>query len=363
VKIVGGSGLLGLLLFMGAASIAAAGCHGTSLVPSNGRCGANPLLLVGASAYPGISDAAGVQVGVSAMAIDGKDLYFVLDAEAAPGFPVTGAAGGGAVVRVSTYGGTPTEIAGGASFAGPAFTPTSVILGVTGAAGASADELDIVSVPRDGSAPAILGAATIGPLFIPPATDGTLVYFTDGKGVESVPLTPAASPAVPTGLTPEYPSSLGVFGQHLLMLMPDGNVESLPIGADGGAATTIGAGSAAIPGTLVSCGASACWLATGEIDQIDPAAGPLATVAALTGPVADPSAMVFDGTNFFVSGRNNPASVSSAIASVPGQGGAQVVVATLPSSTSIAVDDACVYFSTSTGIFSLLKNAQGAVVP
>jgi hypothetical protein len=356
VKIVGGAGLL----FVGAASIVTGGCHGSSLVTDNGRCGPTPKLLIGASAYQGAADASGVQDGVSSMAVDGQDLYYVLSAQAAPGFPAV--SGAGAVMRISTYGGTPTQIAEGAAFETPAFTPTSVLLAEMGV-GASAGEVYIVSVPRDGSAPAILGTVATTQLLTPAVTDGTSVYFADGNGVESVPLTPAASPAVPTRLSTEFPSNIGVFGPSLLMLLPDGSVDSLPLGADGGAATTIGTGSAAIPGTLVSCGASACWLGTGEIDQIDPTSGPLATLAALTGPVADPSALVFDGTSFFVSGTGGLSATSATIASVPSAGGAQVVVATLPSSGPIAVDDACVYFATSTGIFSLLKSAQGIVVP
>ena len=92
-------------------------------------------------------------------------------------------------------------------------------------------------------------------------------------------------------------------------------------------------------------------------------AGPVAALATLTGPVAAPSGLAFDGTNFFVSGQSGPSAGSSAIVSIPGGGGAEVVVAMLPSSSAIAVDDACVYFSTSTGIFSLLKSATGAVIP
>jgi hypothetical protein len=194
-------------------------------------------------------------------------------------------------------------------------------------------------------------------------TDGVSVYFVDSAGVESVPLdSPTAAPT-PTLLAAELPTGIGVFGQHLLLLEADGNVDSLPIGADAGGATTIGKGSAAIPGSLVPCGASACWLGTGVIYQIDPATGPLTTLANLTGPVAAPSGLAYDGTSSFVSGQSGPTATSSAIVSVSGASGAQVVVAMLPSSSAIAVDDACVYFSTSTGIFSLLKSATGAVIP
>ena len=120
-----------------------------------------------------------------------------------------------------------------------------------------------------------------------------------------------------------------------------------------------------MPETLIACGSGACWLAGGEIEKMDPAAGSPASVGSLPGPVANPSVLLFDGTSFFALGTTGPyATANAAIARVPQQGGGPVIVATLPpSSAGLAVDDACVYFSTSTGLFSLLKNSQGVVVP
>jgi hypothetical protein len=364
VKIVGGLGALraSAVSLAVAVSSLAAGCHGGSLVPDNGRCGPNPKLLVGANAYFGAADAGnGVEYAVAALAINQTNLYFVLAPAAGPGFPAVPAAG--AVMRVSTYGGAVTEMTTGDVFQAPAFTPTSVIL-VGNSVSLSPPLVDIVSFPLLGNTGSVLGTASNTTASTAPATDGATVYFGDGNGVESVSAEPTLDPPpAPARVAIAFPTSIGVFGQRLVMLEPDGSVDSLPIGADGGAATTIGQGSAAVPGSLVACGASACWLATGEIDQIDPTSGPLATIATLSGPVASPASLVYDGTSFFVEGQSGPAAVTSSIVSVPGQGGAQVLVATLPSSGAIAVDDACVYFSTSTGIFSLLKSAQGAVIP
>jgi hypothetical protein len=344
-------GALGTLL-TGAASILAVGCHSGSLVTDNGRCGPAPKLLVAANAYPGGSDAAVAPLAVGTMTLDGKDLYVVLN-------PLAPGSSTGAVMRVSTYGGSPVSVAEGYLFDPPAFTPTSVILGYVDS---NVNAASIVAFARSGNGGGTL--ANLTTLSAPPITDGVSVYFVDDGGVESVPVDVAAAPPAPTLLATAFPTSIGVFGQRLLMLEPDGSVDSLPIGADGGVATTIGRGSAAVAGSLVPCGASACWLGTGVVYQIDPSSGPLATLAALTGPVAFPEGLVYDGTNFFISGLSTAGGASSAIASVPGQGGAEVLVATVPSSPgAIAVDDACVYFATSTGIFSLLKSAQGVVVP
>jgi hypothetical protein len=355
VKIAGGLGLL----MTGAASVAltttlASGCRSQSLVNDNGRCGPLPKVLVPAGSYPQMSEAGAVPFTVGSLTLEGSDLYVVLD-PAAPG------ASAGEVMRVSTRGGSPVLLAEGYLFTRPAFTPTSVILGYLDS---NAGAASVAAFARDGNGGGALATFTGSAPLTPPVTDGLSVYFVDGAGVESVPVDVAATPATPTLLATAFPTTLGVFGQRLLMLEPDGSVESSPIAADGGAGATLGKGSAAVPGSLVPCGAAgACWLGTGVIYQVDPAVGPLTPFAVLSGPVAAASGLAFDGTSFFVSGQSGSTAGSSAIVSLPLAGGAQVVVATLPSSTAIAVDDACVYFSTSTGIFSLLKSAVGAVIP
>ena len=84
---------------------------------------------------------------------------------------------------------------------------------------------------------------------------------------------------------------------------------------------------------------------------------------------ADRAGCRSNGTGFrrdgllLVSGQSGPSATSSAIVSLAVETGAQVVVATLPSSTAIAVDDACVYFSTSTGIFSPAEERHGRCHP
>ena len=360
MKLVGGLGLAVTVAVSSAASISAAGCHSASLVTDNGRCGPTPRLLVGAAAYAGLFDAGSVDDAVRTITLDGTDLYVVLQ-PASLGPKVTSGSPDG-ILRVSTYGGSPVLIASAAFLEGPAFTPTSLIVG-EGVSETS--PTNFLSIPRDGSAPAILASLpSTDTLYAAPVTDGTSVYFVDIGGVESVPVVPAATPATPTTLVAnQSPATLGLFGQRLLMFFNDGEIDSLTIGADAGVAAQIGKASAAVPGSVVSCDADACWLGTGEIDRIDPVAGPVATVAALTGPVGYPTGLAFDGTTFFVSGQSSPTAISSAIVSVRASGGAQVLVATLPSSSAIAVDDACLYFSTSTGIFSLLKSAMGAVIP
>lgn len=359
---------LGWGSFVGVTAMLAAGCHGQSLEPQNGRCGPTPHLLASAAVFPA-PDAASERAVLAGMAVDGADLFFAIGATwADPGNLLGVPASPGALMQVSTFGGTPQQIATGYDFGWtPVVTPTSVIVGVTSAS--SNVDPSILSVPRNGDAAVPLVALTYDSLFTVPVTDGTSVYFADDAGVESVPLAPGASPAAPTQLSSQYPVSLGVFGQRLLLLLASGQVEGIPIGAgDAGAADApLGAGFAdPVPQSLIACGATACWMAGGAIEQMDPAGGTVTALASLAGgPVADPSILLFDGTNFFVLGSaGSYATANAAIARVPAKGGAPVVVATLPpSSAGLAVDDACVYFGTSTGIFSLLKDAEGVVVP
>jgi hypothetical protein len=353
-QVVGAGVLLGAVLL-------AAGCQ-HALNPDNGRCGPTPRLVVGNLAFAGDAGGGGAQLVVREMVLDGSDLYFVANVDPAPSSPVQ-ASGAGVVMQVSTYGGTPTVIAGGAGFARPALTASTVILAELGVSSLTG-RLEIDTVPRGGGTPTTVTFSTSTVLFAPPVTDGTSVYYADGNGVEAVPLAPASPPVTPTQLSPIYPNNLGVFGQSLLMLLPTGAIEGLPLGAgDAGTETSLGIGFASTPETLIPCGSDACWLAGPNIQEIAPAGGTVATTATLGGPVAAPTMLAFDGTNFFVAGTAGTSTGTAAIARVPRQGGPQVVVATLPSAGPIAVDDACVYFASSTGIFSLQKNAEGVVLP
>jgi len=338
----------------------AVGCQHT-LSPDNGRCGPTPRLLVGAGAYPAVDASAAVQSSVTGMVLSGADLYFVVS-NVGSGYP-DHLYLAGAVMHVSTHGGASTQLAGGYVFQTPLLTPTSVIVGETAAPGTAGDG-GIALIPRGGGSSTTLVTFTGTALTAGPASDGTSVYYADSAGVESVPLAPATAPALPTRLSPLLPNNLGVFGSTLLMLLSTGAIETIPIAAgDAGAESSLGSGLPSTAGTLIACGDDACWLAGGDIDEIAPTGGTLGTTATLTGPVAAPTSLVFDGTNFFVAGTAGSPNGTGTIARVPRQGGPQVEVATLPSSGPIAVDDACVYFATSTGIFSLQKNAEGVVLP
>jgi hypothetical protein len=363
----------------GAASLLATGCLGAGTLgdaPANGRCGATPRLLVSASSYPVTPGA--TDVYVSAIAVDGPDVYYVLSewgANISYGELIVEPQEAGAVMRVPAAGGQPVQVAGGYVFEAPTFTPTSLILGEANLVDGGTSGGAIVSLPRDGSPPTTLVGLDTNDWFAPsgqsPVTDGTFVYYVDELGVEVVPASPDSAGGKPTLIASESPFRLGIFGQRLL-LFTSGAVESLPLGSsDAATETTLATGLPDGAVEVAACGNNACWLdePLSVLEEIDPAGGPVKTIANLSGQFQSTGNVVFDGTTFFIEGTYaeevSTGLGTMAIARVPGDGGPSVRLVTVPESHgggALAVDDACVYFASSAGIFSLAKTAEGAVV-
>ena len=354
---------LRLLVLLGAVGIAAAGCHGADApMPQTSRCGPTPRLLVSAASY-WQADAGDGIANIVGMAVGGSDLYFsvAIDSTTVPMNP-------GALMHVSTYGGAATQLADGYQFQTPVVTPTSVIVGVLDESSLSGG---ILSIPRNGGSPTSLVVLPGDELSLPPVTDGTSVYFnTDAGAVEAVPLTPGGSPAVlaPQGST--YLVGMGVFGQRLVLLHNGGRLDEIPIGSsDAGGETMLrqSPDPLGVPGSFISCGAAACWIGySGVIEELDPTSGAISMLPG--GPIPGQVSLSFDGTNFFGVAESDPGTSARTVTieRVPQQGGASVTVAILPPSAYnaavLAVDDACVYFNTPTGIYSLSSSAQGVSV-
>ena len=347
--------------------IGASGCGGgKTLVAQTSRCGPTPRLLVSAANYwPG--HAGDGTAYVAGFALDGSDLYYsaVIPASQLPIKP-------GALMHVSTSSGAVTQLADGYQFQLPVVTPTSVVSGVL-------DESSylggIVSVPRNGGAATPLATFDDELWMTPPVADETSFYFVDNAGVQSVPLAAGAAPASPTPVANGQPNGLAVFGDRLLLLS-QGTVTQIPIGPSGaGAAAILGVGPPGeLRGSLIHCGANPCWITIGDavgdnmVEQIDLTTGAVSTIAsessATTAPY--PFYFAFDGTDFFVLAVSGNAAASAAIQRFSGLGAAPVTVANLPPSYlntgGFAVDDACVYFTTAAGLYSLSSSAEGVSV-
>ncbi len=355
---------LRLLALLGGVGIVVAGCHGAdTLTPQTARCGPTPRLLVNATSYwP--ADAGAPTASIVGMALDGSDLYFSVVLPPAAAVPQ------GAFMHVSTNTGALTKLADGYEFQMPIVTPTSVIVGVIDP---STYLGGILSVPRNG------GAATPVATFNdelaqvrsrrsptePPSTSSTAPAYSLFRS------TVGAAPASPTQVASGQPSGLFVSGQRLLLLT-EGTFMQIPIGSGdaGGESLFAVAPLGELPGSLIPCGANACWLTNDglgddTVRQIDPTSGEISTLASVSGgPAAEAELFAFDGTNFFVLGTS-AGSAAAAIERISPPGGAPVIVANLPSFNDagpFAVDDACVYFSTPAGIYSLSSSAQGVSV-
>jgi len=358
---------LRLLAMFGWVGIVTAGCHGAeTLTSQSNRCGPTPRLLVSAASY-WQGDAGSGTASVVGMALDGSDLYFSVEIGSTPpgaAFPP------GALMHVSAQGGPVTQLADGYEFQMPIVTPTSIIIGVLDG---SALLGGILSVPRNGGAATPIIWFDDELFFTPPVTDGTSFYFVDNAGVQSVPLAAGAALASVTQVATGQPDGLAVFGQRLLLLERGSTIKEIPIGPSGpGAEAVLGSGPAGdLQGSLIHCGANACWLTsdgTGDdaVQQIDPTSGAASTLVSVSGGTGYPYFFAFDGTNFFVLAVSGSAPSTAAIERIPPQGGAPVTVANLPPSYyntgGFAVDDSCVYFTTAAGIYSLSSSAEGVSV-
>ena len=369
-------------LVCGAPSLLATGCLGTDLpgdAPSDGRCGSTPRLLASASSYPVTPGA--VVVWVSAIAVEGSDLYYVLSEEGAspPGFDKIEVQSPGAVMRVPAAGGQPVQVAGGYLFQPPVFTPARLILQEAAVnPNGSVEAAAIVLLPRGGGSPTTLvdplsdkAASPFGP---PPVTDGTFVYYVSGnRAVEAIPVDPASPGVQPTPIGQSNPSGMSVVGQHLLLVTGE-DLESISLPAGAGSNPTPLVFALAGDGDPIPCGASACWLdPTSSLLEIDPAGGYATAIADLSSHFFRADGVAFDGATFFVSGSAySPVSSTvriadkGAIARVPWQGGSPIDVVVTARGSNVGpftVDDECLYYSTPTGIYSVSKAATGAVSP
>ncbi|MGD0837729.1 MAG: hypothetical protein ABSB49_13890 [Polyangia bacterium] len=322
-----------------------------------------PRLLVSASTFSVPTDPVNAVVTAGALVANASDLYYVISVSAC-----YGQQGGcwdlaGSVLRVPLGGGKPTLVASGFTFQRPVLTATSVILGESNIIPINDSDflVAIVSIPLDGGAPTTIVTLTDS-LLAGPVTDGTYVYFTDLGGViEAVPLTGGSTSPAPVTLASSLSTAIGVFGPRLLFFLPQGDVDSVPLPPESNSpVTTLGTGGAG-PVDVIPCGTDACWLSEGAeaLMRIDPAGGPIAVMPLPSAMAAGPLNVAFDGADFYIIGGES--GTTEGLWRMAGDGSSFAILATMSSTGggSVAVDDQCVYWSNSLGIFSLAKTAEG----
>ncbi len=322
------------------------------------RCAAKPTLLVNATTWVG-DGADGIQA--PSVALSATDVYYVLDLSL-PCFADGGcSASAGSIWMVPVGGGPSSPVVTGLGYITSHFvtTSTSVVFGAYETPGSSLATGYVYSVPLAGGATTTLATAVGGAGYV--ATDGTNAYFSDNDGVKRVALSGG-----PTDLltTDDWFSFAPIAGNLVLADFSGGLVASVSL--DGGAPTTLAAAQLG-PLYPVGCGSAICWanagdeiggggLPGGEGDIVQLVLGsttPLST----SGSLFEPTGLVYDGDNFFVTAGGGP---FGDLMRVPGTGGAPVSLVTYPGSNGAAVDESCVYWADPLGgVYSLIKTSPG----
>jgi hypothetical protein len=351
----GAVGLLAVLASCGGG--AALPSDGTGQPPADGRCDLLPRKLVDASTYPVPASNGPVKVGISNIVASGPDLYYETYAIDTGSRELPYLAGG--LLQVPVVGGPRTEIASGYAFMGLVVTDTSLIVARNNAV-PNTDADDIVSIPRSNGPPTTLFTFDANDFpFAGPTTDGAFVYFSSSAGVRAVPL---ASPTSSIMLTSYTPTGVWAIRSRLVMTFTLGDVMALPLPpAEQAPVELLASGLGAGPLHLMTCGTNVCWLEGYTlIEKIDPLGGPVMSTSLppSLGWIMD---AVFDGSDFFVVGGSASTGAGDKIARVPSSGGSMSLLVTTSGGAAIAVDDECVYWSSTEGIFSLAKTARGPI--
>jgi hypothetical protein len=337
---------------------------GASTAPADGRCDLVPRMLVGTQSLQALSDAGSTQVRAGAIALSATDVYYTATVATVPMYSgLDEQIGPIFLMRVPWVGGPSTVVASGRFLARPAINSSSVVLLDQGSDGENA----ILTIPLAGGPPSTVATFSVQPTngFV---ADDSFAYFATLEGIDAVSLVSGGGDAGIIGITQNgpptgdisFPDGIGLFGEQLLFGLSQGGIESVPLPPRPNAVmTSLGSGS---PGLLdvMPCGASSCWVGWQEygFEELDHTGHVLSTI-----PTSSFlwSAAAFDGTTLFVLAEESfdggpPLGVLQRILAASAS---MTTLGTMPSAGDVAVDDECVYWSNTEGVFSLSKTAMG----
>jgi len=271
----------------------------------------------------------------------------------------------GALLRVPLAGGQPTDVASGHLFVKPVVSGSVAILGERGGIPPGDVNDSIAALPFDGGPPTtIFNFPTGNQLINGIGTDGTFVYFDDLSGLQALPLAGGsdAGPITIVGSSPPTtlcPDVVGAFGSKLLFIYPQGETDTVALPPQPASQVTSLGTTTPGPTDLMACGAEACWLSGAQINGVDPNGGSIHVVVDFTGALQGAFDAVFDGTSFYAIGTVS--NTSNGLVRMGTDGTCPELIATMPSESggSVAVDDECVYWANTEGIFSVAKTAVG----
>jgi hypothetical protein len=316
--------------------------------PSGPKCASTPTQLVNLATLAA-ETGANYFTGL-ALAVDATHLYFVYD-----GALMSVPLGGGPVATVArlpnNLGGPPIATSGRVVLPDPAATEAG-------------EDYRILSVPVAGGS--VLTLASLPTAVSGLGVDGQTVYFIDQEGTKSVPLVGGTVGVITTQVTSASASGpIAIVGGNLIVAtrqqtVDGGAIESIPVDGGSPAAIATGQPNAAYP---LACGADICWWTgptpfgvagtsgAGNVARLQADGG----IMTVPGAPYIPSSFLFDGTNFFetvlLEGLGGP------LLRIPASGDPVVTIAN--EASHVAVDDTCVYYSTISGIYSLVKTHAG----
>lgn len=336
---------------------------------SGARCDPKPRLLVSPASFPVPSYNGPVFEGAGSLAATPAGLYFTIGISENNG-EANDLILAGALMRVPLAGGQPTPVACGYAFGKPVVSGTTLIVGGLGGVAPSPGPDAVLRVSLAGGPARVLFALpNDDALTGEPATDGRFVYFPDQDGVMAtpspfgilaVPLDPEAG-TVPVRITTTTPvDAVGAFDQRLVFVQPQGAVESVLLPPKPGSQVTSLGTAVAGNESMIRCGNDACWVSGAYLERMDPVAGSPTPIATVQGGLGD---LAFDGTSFYATAFGWDAQpfgtpFGPGLVRIPAAGGSAVVLVKGDVS-AVAVDDECVYWTSSAGIFSVAKTARG----
>jgi hypothetical protein len=316
---------------------------------SGPKCTSTPTQLVNLATLAA-ETGAGYVTGLP-LAVDSTHVYFAYDA-ALMSVPL----GGGPVATLARL---PNDLG-----EAPLVTSGRVVL-LDPMATEAGEDYAILSVPVAGGS--VLTLATLPTEVSGLGADSQTVYFIDREGTKSVPLGGGPVAVVTTQVTSVSASgAIAVVGGNLIVAMGQqigdgGAVESIPMDGGSPAAIATGQPNAADP---LACGTDVCWWTGPTPFGVAGTSGPGSVarlqadggITTVPGAPYIPSSFLFDGTDFFetvlLEGLGGP------LLRIPASGDPVVTMAN--EASHVAVDDTCVYYSTISGIYSLVKTYAGS---
>jgi hypothetical protein len=328
----------------------AASDGGDADVDAGPACGPTPTRIVDAKSFVS-PDAAVTGVQDPGVGVNATDLFFSLN------LMPSGETDKGSIVRVPIRGGTQTMLATGTTVELQAVTSTRVLFWKAddGQSGELATMHVYAVSPHGGSATPLLAASDI---FL--GNDDQNAYFASAAGTSALSLADASAKLLTKAITSATATVAASLGTDLIVAETGGTLMSVPL-SGAGPVTTLATKQDV--DHLFACGTAVCWTTTMasitsgvSLMKLTPGSEPLALIPASDeGALSFLFGLLFDGTNFYWTQGDS----FGALDRLPSAGGTPTSLVSMSGPGSLAMDEACLYWSNFDGIYSLAKSSVG----